>query len=415
MTKGNAIVIGAGITGVTTAYYLAKRGFEVTVVDKESAPGMLTSYANGGQLSVSNSEVWNTWGNVGHGLAWMFDPSAPLSVGFPTPKKMSWLLAFLYHTARGAYDKNTRRTIEMGLAARNHYAEIMAEEGISFDYAKKGILHFYKDQKYFDNAKKACALYQDMSVDRVVLDRHQVIECEPLLASQADRIIGGTYTQSDAMGDIHKFCVNLAGVCQRKYGVRFVYDCEVVEIDHNRQKDAKINVLTNRGPYLANHVIICAGVYSSHVSDSIHFIKGADEAKDLPRIYPVKGYSLTIPKGKGTLPQVSLLDDAAKIVSSTLGDRLRVAGTAELAGWNFDIRKCRTDPLLKWAKEHFPDLDYENVIPWAGLRPMTPNMMPVVRRHKVYQNVWFNTGHGHLGWTLAPYTAQATSCLIEDA
>lgn len=410
------IVIGAGITGVTTAYYLAKRGFNVTVLDKESAPGMLTSYANGGQLSVSNSEVWNTWSNVGHGLMWMLNPSAPLSVGFPTPKKMAWLLAFLYHTARGAYDKNTRRTIEMGLAARNHYGEIISEEGIAFDYSKKGILHFYKDEKYFEHAKKACELYRDMCVDRTVLTKDQVIACEPLLASQADSIIGGTYTESDAMGDIHKFCVNLAKVCQDKYGVKFIYDCEVQEIEHNRKMDGKaITTTTSAGLYVSEHVVICAGVYSSHVSDGIHFIKGADEAKDLPRIYPVKGYSLTIPKGNGKLPEVSLLDDAAKIVTSTLGDRLRVAGTAELAGWNFDIRKCRTDPLLRWAKEHFPDLDYENVVPWAGLRPMMPNMMPVVRRHKIYENVWFNTGHGHLGWTLAPYTAQVISRMIEDA
>jgi len=415
LKKDNAIVIGAGITGVTTAYYLARQGFKVTVLDKEFTAGMLTSYANGGQLSVSNSEVWNTWSNVGHGFMWMFDSSAPLSVGMPDTKKIAWLTAFLYHTARGAYDRNTRRTIEMGLAARNLYSEIVSKEGIEFDYSKKGILHFYKDIKLFEKAKRSCDLYKDMCVDRVPLSRQQVIECEPALAHMADKIVGGTYTESDAMGDIHKFCVNLARVCQEKYGVRFIYDCEVTEIEHNRAKDAKIGVTTTCGMYHADHVVICAGVYSSHVSGNTHFIKGADEYKDKPHIYPVKGYSLTIPKGNGTLPKVSLLDDAAKIVSSTLGDRLRVAGTAELAGWNFDIRKCRTDPLLHWARTMFPDLDYENVVPWAGLRPMAPNMLPVVRRHKVYENIWFNTGHGHLGWTLAPYTAQLTSRLIADA
>lgn len=408
-------MIGAGIAGVTTAYYLARRGFEVTVVDKEFAPGMLTSHANGGQISVSNSEVWNTWNNVGHGVMWMFNPAAPLSVGFLGTKKLAWLTAFLYHTARGVYDRNTRHTISMGLAARNLYAEIMTEESIEFDYSKKGILHFYKDAKLFERAKRSCDLYKDMCVDRVPLSTQQVIDCEPTLAHMSDRILGGTYTQSDAMGDIHKFCVELAKVCERKYGVRFIYECQVTEIDHNRHTDIKIGVSTTKGLYVTSHVVICAGVYSSHVSDNIHFIEAVDESKDKPHIYPVKGYSLTIPRGKGILPKVSLLDDSAKIVSSTLGDRLRVAGTAELAGWNFDIRKCRTDPLLSWARSLFPGLDYENAVPWAGLRPMTPNMMPVVRRHKIYENVWFNTGHGHLGWTLAPYTAQSTSQLIANA
>lgn len=411
--KKHVMVIGAGITGVTTAYYLAKRGFKVTVVDKEMGPGMLTSYANGGQLSVSNSEVWNTWSNVAHGVQWMFNPSAPLSVGFPSPKKLAWLMSFLYHTARGAYDRNTRHTIEMGLAARNLYAEIIREEGIEFDYSKQGILHFYQDAGLFEKAKSTCNLYRDMCVDRVPLTTQQVIDCEPTLAHRAHNIVGGTYTESDAMGDIHKFCRELARVCQDKYDVEFVYECEVTEIEHNRSSHLKTMVTTTKiGSCGVDHVVICAGVYSGPVASNIYFIKGADEAKDAPHIYPVKGYSLTIPRGQGTLPRVSLLDDAAKIVSSTLGDRLRVAGTAELAGWNFDIRKCRTDPLLRWARALFPDLDYENAVPWAGLRPMTPNMMPVFRRHKMYDSIWFNTGHGHLGWTLAPYTAQATCQLI---
>jgi len=409
----SAIVIGAGITGVTTAYYLARQGFDVTVLDKEHTAGMLTSYANGGQLSVSNSEVWNTWPNVLHGIQWMFNSSAPLAIGYPTPKKISWLTKFLYHTATGSYNKNTMRTIEMGLAARNCYAEIIENEGIQFDHAQQGILHFYHDSKTFEKAKESCKLYWDMNVDRHILTAGQVIQREPTLAHLVDNIVGGTYTQSDSMGDIHKFCINLARICKDKYGVKFAYNTEVLGIEYNMNLMHVVN--TTDQTYAANHIVICAGVYSDQVASSIFWLKEADEAKDQLGIYPVKGYSITIPRGNGILPKVSLLDDAAKIVSSTLGDRLRVAGTAELAGWNFDIRKQRTDPLLHWAQKYFPDLDYENVVPWAGLRPMTPNMMPVVRRHHAHRNIWFNTGHGHLGWTLGAYTAKQVSGMIADA
>lgn len=407
-----AIVIGAGITGVTTAYYLARQGFDVTVLEKEHTAGMLTSYANGGQLSVSNSEVWNTWSNVAHGVQWMFDSSAPLSVGFPTPRKIAWLSKFLYHTAIGSYEKNTKRTIEMGLAARECYAEIIRDEGIEFDYSKQGILHFYKDQKTFERAKQSCVLYQNMDVDRHVISTDEVVALEPTLAHQSEKIVGGTYTESDSMGDIHKFCTGLAKICETKYNVKFVYNAEVYNTMYYEAGGSVVQTYT--GDYAADHVVICAGVYSDFVSARIHWLKETNEFSDRVDIYPVKGYSITIPKGNGTLPKISLLDDASKIVSSTLGDRLRVAGTAELAGWNFDIRKCRTDPLLNWAKKYFPDLDYENVVPWAGLRPMTPNMLPVVKRHCFHKNIWFNTGHGHLGWTLGAYTAKQVSSMIAN-
>ena len=410
----SAIVIGAGITGITTAYYLARQGFDVTVLEKEHTAGMLTSYANGGQLSVSNSEVWNTWPNVLHGIQWMFNSSAPLKVGFPTLSKSAWMTKFLLHTAIGSYKKNTMRTIEMGLAARNCYADIIEQESIEFDHAQNGILHFYNNQKSFEKAKESCKLYWDMNVDRHIITADQVIEHEPTLAHQADNIVGGTYTKSDGMGDIHKFCVNLAKVCETKYNVKFAYNTEVLSISYYDVGNSHIQ--TNDKDYGADHVVICAGVYSDHVAAKIHWLnETSGEYSDLTGIYPVKGYSITVPRGNGILPTVSLLDDAAKIVSSTLGDRLRVAGTAELAGWNLDIRKQRTDPLLNWAKRYFPDLDYENVIPWAGLRPMSSDMMPVVRRHHAHRNIWFNTGHGHLGWTLAAYTAKQVSSMIVDA
>jgi D-amino-acid dehydrogenase len=386
------LVIGAGITGVTTAYYLAKAGHEVTIYEKEKYPGMVTSYANGGQLSVSNSETWNTWSNVANGMKWMFNPDAPLLV---RPKlsipKIKWLIGFLRHTAFGSQKQNTIDTISLGLEARNLYYEIAEETGISFDLSENGILHFYRSEKYFNKALDSnSSIYNMQSVDRKILSPKEVLSIEPKLENAKD-IVGGIYTPGDAMGDIHKFCFRLATYISRTYNVTFMFNHELDDVG-----------LLNS--YYDN-VVICAGAKSSHVASMFG---------EKINVYPVKGYSITITDALARFPKVSLLDDESKIVTSTLGDRLRIAGTAELDDWNLDIRKSRIDPLLKWVHKTFPQIDTRDFKPWAGLRPMTPSMMPIVRRAKSAKNVYLNTGHGHLGWTLAPATAKAITNIIEE-
>lgn len=374
-------VIGAGITGITTAYSLAKRGAEVTILDSQSYAAMMTSYANGGQLSVSNSDVWTTWPNVIKGLKWVLKKDAPLLIN-PTPSlsKLKWLIKFLAATASGEAESNTIETIKLGLLARELYYQIAEEEGINFNLTKEGILHFYSNQEYFDAAKKSCEIYDKLGVHREILTPDQIVEREPSLIVK--NLIGGTYTPSDANGDIHKFCIELSKVLTKKYGVVSLYNYRVDYLPYYSKE--------------YDHVVLCAGVNSAELSKQI---------KDPIDIYPVKGYSITLNVGNSpNAPTVSLLDDEKKIVSSRLGDRFRVAGTAELAGYNYDIRKDRIDPLIKWVNTNFSGIDTEHVVPWAGLRPMTPNMLPVVRRSRV-PNIWYNTGHGHLGWTLSAATA----------
>ena len=378
-------VIGAGITGITTAYALAKRGVDVTVIDAEPYAGMKTSYANGGQLSVSNSDVWTTWPNVIKGLKWILKKDAPFLIN-PTPSlsKLKWLTKFLMATASGESELNTIETIKLGLRARELYYEIAEEECIEFDLTQRGILHFYNNQEYFDAAKKSCDLYNKLGVERHILTPDQINEREPALITR--NVIGGTYTPSDANGDIHRFCTLLSRKLVENYGVTFIYNYRVEYLPIYAD--------------IYDHVVLCAGVDSVNLSKQI---------KDPIDIYPVKGYSITLYVGNSyAAPRVSLLDDEAKIVSSRLGDRFRVAGTAELAGYNYDIRKDRIDPLVNWVKNNFRNIDTEHVIPWAGLRPMTPNMLPVVRRSRV-PNIWYNTGHGHLGWTLRAATAEIIS------
>ena len=402
------IVIGAGITGITTAYSLVRRGHEVTVLEAEPYAAMKTSYANGGQLSVSNSEVWTTWSNITKAAKWMLTDDAPLLIN-PKPSwdKISWMSKFLFHTIMNRYESNTIKTINLALQARELYFAIADEERINFDLRKEGILHFYKNQNYFEQAKKSCILYQKNGVDRHVISLASMLEIEPALVHSKD-IIGATYTAGDATGDIHKFCIELSQVLQSRYGVKFHYKTNVRSIENLDTlravtADQNNNIIT----FTADHVIICGGVSSCGLAKLV---------EDNVPVYPVKGYSITISlldkKEQEAAPHVSLLDDEAKIVTSRLGNRLRVAGTAELADYNLDIRKDRVDPLINWVRENFPAVSTEHVVPWAGLRPMTPDMLPIVRRSNK-TNVWFNTGHGHLGWTLSAATAELLADQID--
>jgi D-amino-acid dehydrogenase len=391
MSKSVA-VIGAGIAGITTAYYLARKGYSVTVYEQERYPAMRTSFANGGQVSVSNSEVWTTWSNVRKGFQWMFKKDAPLLI---RPRldwaQWKWMTKFLWNTLCGKYARNTAETIRLGIKARSLYAEIIREEGLKFDQSACGILHFYKDAQYLENAESVKGLYNANSCEWDMLTPLQTISMDPALGS-IKGVVGGAWTPSDWTGDIHKFCREMEKVLTYRYGVKFHYDWKIKHIEDVSFYDA---------------VVIANGVGS---------VKLAKTVGDKLDIYPVKGYSITITandvKSYEAMPKVSLLDDQAKIVTSTLGNRLRVAGTAELTGENYDIRRDRIQPLLDWVHTNFPNIDTSDYSQWACLRPMTPNMMPIVKQSKNNPKVFYHTGHGHLGWTLAPATAKQIAELI---
>lgn len=405
MTK-KILVIGAGITGVTTAYSLYKRGYDVTVVEAERYAGMMTSYANGGQLSVSNSEVWTTWSNVKKGFRWMWQKDAPLLFRpYPSLPKLKWIAGFMTNTVSGRYEKNTLNTIELGLRSREAYHDIMSATGVEFDHSQTGILHIYRDANYFESAKRSCRLYEMAGVHREILDRDGVFDAEPALR-QDHAIIGGTYTATDGMGDIHKFTNGLA-LWLKDHGVHFRYGARVQDAKRLPSKwSVKIESdhLVDWHEY--SEVVICTGSRAAEV--------GRLFGENI-NVYPVKGYSITLQvEDPGVLPRTSLLDDAAKIVTSTLGDRLRVAGTAELDDWNLDIRRDRILPLVRWTEKNLPKVSTEDMRPWAGLRPMTPSMMPLVKKGR-RDGVWLNTGHGHLGWTLGAGTAEIIAEEIDCA
>ena len=388
------VVIGAGITGLTAAYYLARAGHSVTVLDAERHPAMKCSYANGGQISVSNSEVWTTWSNVLKGVKWMLKKDAPLLI---RPEldwdKAVWLAKFLYHTAKNDYERNTAETIRLGIESRKLYQNIIEEEQLEFDYSPCGILHIYKDHKYFDAAKQAQEIYESNGCEWKILNPREVYSLDNNL-NYVDNLVGGVYTKSDSVGDIHKFCLALETVLKRKYKVWFQYDYKIETMVDIYNYDS------------FDSIVLSNGVGVRTLSKNL--------GEKLP-VYPVKGYSVTINLDEENYkfaPKLSLLDDQAKIVSSLLGRRLRIAGTAELAGENYDILYDRVQPLLNWCHKNFPEIDTSNYSSWACLRPMTPNMMPIVRQSHSYQNVYYHTGHGHLGWTLSPATAKQLVQLV---
>ncbi len=399
-------VVGGGVTGVTTAYALAQRGFAVTLFEKHRYAAMETSFANGGQLSACNAEGWNSWSNVLKGLKWMLRRDAPLLLN-PKPgwHKVAWLVELVASIPR--HDRNTIEIARMGVAAREHLFGWAAAEGIDFDLRRQGILHIYRDRAGFEHAAAVSKLLARGGVERRPVTPEEMRAIEPTLAGA---YYGGCFTESDSTGDIHKFTTGLAAAAQRR-GVRILYGQDVTSLRADG-RTARVRA-RGQGREASEHVfdalVVCAGVGSRAL---------ARQLGDRVNVYPVKGYSITVnlpdAESQAAAPQVSIHDDDTKLVTSRLGaDRFRVAGTAEFNGANRDIRADRIQPLVEWVQQCFPGMSTRQVVPWAGLRPMMPDMLPRVGRGRM-PNVFYNTGHGHLGWTLSACTADLLGTLMEQ-
>ena len=399
-------VIGGGITGVTTAYALAKRGFAVTPFEQHRYAAMETSLANGGQLSASNAEVWNHTSTILKGLKWMLKSDAPLLVN-PKPSwhKISWFAEFIANIPN--YRENTIATTKLAIAARDHLFAWAEAEGVDFDLKRQGILHIYRDKKGFNHAAEVSKMLALGGLPRRAVTPEEMRAIEPTLAGT---YYGGFYTESDATGDIHKFTVGLAAAAER-LGVKCLYGQDVTNL-HSDGTQAIVTAHDVEGAHSRTFdgLVVCAGVGSRDF---------AAQLGDRVNVYPVKGYSITVnlpdEQSQQSAPTVSLLDDETKLVTSRLGlDRFRIAGTAEFNSANRDIRADRIRPLTAWVNQCFPGINTRQVVPWAGLRPMLPNMMPRVGAGR-HTNVFYNTGHGHLGWTLSAVTADMVAEQVLEA
>ena len=390
-------VIGAGIAGVSAASSLADRGYELTLFDRNRYAAMQTSFANGGQLSASNAETWNRWSTVLKGIKWMMTRGAPLLVN-PRPSwhKYSWMTEFIASIPQ--YRANTVETTRMAIAARGLLREKAERCGFDFDCENRGILHIYTSKKEFDHATGVNKLLAEGGLERRAVTPEEVRSLEPAISGSFH---GGYYTESDFTGDIHLYTNGLAKHLEKnganlRFGAdveAFRFDNEGVRITWSRNNESRAETF--------NAVVVCAGVESRAL---------AAQLGDRVNVYPVKGYSITVrlddKESQRAAPWMSLLDDEYKLVTSRLGkERFRIAGTAEFNGFNLDIRDDRIRPLVKWCERFFPGVETRHAIPWAGLRPMMPNMMPRVGRGK-RDRVFYNTGHGHLGWTLSAVTAE---------
>ena len=382
-------IVGAGVAGITTAYFLGKKGYRVRLFDPNGVAEEC-SYANGGQLSVCNAEVWNTYSNIAKGIKWLTQPDAPLAFrpDVWSWSKIKWVAGFVGATLTNSYDRNTRKTIEYSLRSRRLMKKLMKDTGIDFYHNDCGILHIYKNQKSWDKARKTLDRFKDTKWGR--------IEAKGNLAGKyniySKDIVGATFTKGDSVGDIHAFCRHLSYYMEDNFDYR-VYPNKIVRTEEEvfwcGPRDHAMSLKELKKDH--DEVVICAGAYTAFLVPNLN-------------IYPIKGYSITF-RGREAedAPFTSILDDDAKIVASPFTNlTFRVAGTAELADWDHDIREDRIKPLVDWVHNN-TFMDAEKYTRWACLRPMTPNMLPIISKVK---GLWVNSGAGHLGWTMGMALAE---------
>lgn len=395
-------IIGAGVTGILTAYHLNRRGHEVGLFDKNGQAAMETSFANGGQISVSNAEVWNNWHTVRTAVGAMFGPDAPLRIGAkPDWHKLSWFAAFAREGLRQS--ENTERLVRMALHSRERLRDIANREQIDFDMRESGLMHVYATKAQFETAAGANKIFTTCGLDRRAVTPAEIRTIEPALSGD---YYGGFFTPGDFSGDVHKFSLGLLDVCRaRGVEVRFGNGIRAIEATGGKVR----LVLESDEDMTFDNVVICAGVGSRRLAAMLG---------DRVNVYPVKGYSLTLDIAPETpsdgAPKTALLDEAAKIVTSRLGARVRIAGLAEFRGRDLSIDPARAAVLERWAKVHFPRLIADETLTWAGLRPMMPSMTPTLGPGRK-PGVFYNTGHGHLGWTLSAGTAETIAGIVDNA
>ena len=418
----NITILGAGIIGISTAWHLAERGHDVTVVDRQSDAALETSFANAAQISVSYCEPWANREAPLKALKWMFSKEAPLLFRPQLPfgegfHQYRWGLEFLANCNDAAFERNVQQLVALGSYSHTALKEVVAATGIEFNRMEKGIAHYYVDQKSFDGAAQSAAMMAKYGVNRRVVSKEELLKIEPAFQQFADHIVGGTYTASDESGDARVFTQELAKRCAAK-GVKFLWNHDVLALN---QRAGSIDTVSVRNQIsghaqtlTADHFVLAMGSYTAPLLRTV--------GVNLP-IYPGKGYSATFKILKPELaPKVSFIDDSVKCAMSRLGDELRIAGTIEVGGYSLDLdgslARARCAMLARRVETVFPGVcdtrtEAEGGNPrfWTGLRPATPTNIPYIGKTKVGK-LWVNAGHGTLGWTHGAGSGKAIAELI---
>lgn len=396
------IVLGSGVIGVSTAYFLAKAGHEVTVVDRQNGPALETSYANAGEVSPGYSAPWAAPGLMLKAIKWLTMKHSPLVIRPKLdPAMWAWCLRLLANANETSYQINKSRMVRLAEYSRDCLKELRAETGIRYDERTKGTLQLFRTQKQMDAAGYDMAVLDRYGVPYSLLDRDGCVAAEPALGLVREKFVGGLQLPGDETGDCFRFTNALAELATT-LGVKFRYGVSIRALEGD--KDGVTGVVTDQGRLTADAYVVALGSYSPKLVKPFGL--------SLP-VYPVKGYSLTLPiTDAAGAPESTVMDETHKIAVTRLGDRIRVGGTAELTGFDLTLRQGRRGPLDHVVSDLFPtggDLSQAEF--WTGLRPNTPDGTPIVGPTPV-RNLFLNTGHGTLGWTMAAGSGRVVADVI---
>jgi D-amino-acid dehydrogenase len=385
------LVLGAGVIGVATAYYLSKHGFEVTVIDRQPGPALETSFANAGEISPGYASPWAAPGVPLKAVRWMLDKYGPLVVRpSANPAMWRWMLQMLRNCTAARYRVNKARMVGIAEYSRDCLRTLRAETGLSYDERSRGTLQLFRKQSQLDAIGGDVEVLKQYDVPYEILDRDGCVRIEPGLAPERERFVGGLRLPDDETGDCYLFTQRLEQIAADR-GVKFVYDTTIRSIEVAGSRIAQ--VMTDHGIFVADAYVVSLGSFSPLMLRPLGI--------DLP-VYPVKGYSLTMPIiDSSVAPESTIMDEMYKVAITRLGDRIRVGGTAELGDYSVRLRANRRRALDRSLTDLFPKAgDPSRASFWSGLRPMTPDGPPIIGRAR-FDNLYLNTGHGTLGWTMA--------------
>lgn len=398
----HVLVLGSGVIGTTIAYYLAKAGHQVTVVDRQPGPALETSYANAGEVSPGYSAPWAGPGVPLKAIKWMLMQHSPLVIKpMLDPAMWRWTLAMLRNCTESAYQINKSRMVRVAEYSRDCLKQLRADTGIAYDERTQGTLQLFRTQKQLDGIGKDVAILRESGVPFQVLDREGYLAHEPALALVQHKFVGALRLPGDETGDCYKFTRNLASLAGA-LGVDFRFDTPITGIE---QAGGRISgIRTRAGLLKADQYVLALGSYSTALLEQVGI--------DIP-VYPVKGFSITVPiTDPAMAPESTIMDETHKVAVTRLGDRIRVGGTAQLSGFDLSLEAGRRKTLEFVVSDLFPrGGDISRAEFWTGLRPMTPDGTPIIGRTR-YDNLTLSTGHGTLGWTMAAGTGRVVADML---
>jgi D-amino-acid dehydrogenase len=398
----NVLILGSGVIGTTTAYYLARAGHQVTVIDRQPGPALETSYANAGEVSPGYSAPWAGPGVPMKAIQWMLMHHSPLVIWPMLDMAMwRWGAMMLRNCTEARYRINKGRMVRLAEYSRDCLLALRAETGIQYDARAQGTVQLFRTQKQLDGIGKDVDILKEYQVPFEVLDRAGYCRYEPALSLVKDKFVGALRLPGDETGDCFKFTQNIAKMAA-ELGVTFRFDTTVQAIE---QAGTKVSgVRTSAGTFTADAYLVAMGSYSPQLVQPLGIT--------LP-VYPVKGYSITVPITDAQFaPESTIMDETHKVAVTRLGDRIRVGGTAELAGFSLKLREARRATLNHVVTDLFPKGgDVSKAEFWCGLRPMTPDGTPIVGGTHL-SNLYLSTGHGTLGWTMAAGSGRVMADLL---